>query len=115
MPVPPTASPIPPNATVSPADPKMAQGVIAFVSDRDGNREIYSIKPDGSQETRLTDDQRFNTEEPIWSPDGKWIAFASDVDRNTDIYVIELDGKNLFRLTTDPADDYFPYWSLAIP
>jgi TolB protein len=40
---------------------------IAFVSDRDGHREIYCMQPDGSQLTRLT----YSSEEAygfVWSP-----------------------------------------------
>jgi hypothetical protein len=32
-----------------------SNGNIAFASDRDGNFEVYSMNPDGSGQTRLTD------------------------------------------------------------
>jgi hypothetical protein len=49
---------------------------IAFVSERDGNAEVYVAKADGTALRRLT----HNTMEdlyPTWSPDGQYIAFLS--------------------------------------
>ena len=114
--IPPTITPIPPTATVSPADPKMAPGVIAFISDRDGNREIYSIKPDGSQETRLTDDKRFNNGEPVWSPDGKNIAFVrlppnKEYGEAGDIWVMQADGSQAMQISPDGSAELQPRWS----
>src|SRR3954453_10718062 len=47
-------------------------GKIAFVSFRDGNEEIYTMNPDGSGQTRLTNNGSFD-ESPSFSPDGKKI------------------------------------------
>ncbi len=64
---------------------------IAFVSDRDGNREIYVMNRDGSDQRRLTyhDAQEWG---PVWSPDGRHIVFTSDRDGQDAIYVITSDG-----------------------
>jgi Tol biopolymer transport system component len=84
---------------------------IAFVSQRDGNSEIYVMHADGSNQTRLTDDDA----NPAWSPDGRKIAFASNRGENDnwDIYVMPADGSdgdNPTRLTTDSAIDGDPAW-----
>jgi Tol biopolymer transport system component len=42
-----------------PVEPQKTKGAekIVFVSDRDGNGEIYSMKTDGSEQTNLTKSQ----------------------------------------------------------
>ncbi|HEY0680203.1 MAG TPA: hypothetical protein VGD17_18085, partial [Chitinophagaceae bacterium] len=55
---------------------KKNAGRILFVSNRDGNDEIYSMESDGSDVTRLT----FNNVpdgRASWSANGNHIAFAS--------------------------------------
>jgi TolB protein len=42
-------------------------GRIAFMSEQDGNREIYVIEPDGSGETNLSDHAEEDME-PDWCP-----------------------------------------------
>ena len=87
-----------------------ASGHIAFVSDRDGNEEIYVMNADGSGLQRVTTDPAPNAS-PAWSPDGSRIAFTSTRDGNAEIYVMNADGSNPRRLTTDPAIDQDPAWS----
>jgi TolB protein len=80
---------------------------IAFVSDRDGDREIYVMNADGLNQTRLTDSLSFNFE-PSFSPDGSKIAFES----NREIYVMNADGSNPINLTNNPAFDQSPSWGV---
>ena len=64
---------------------------IAFTSDRDGNLQVYSVEPDGDNETNLTD----STEEefsPIVSPSQKLIAFQSGTGQRMSIEVMRTDG-----------------------
>lgn len=51
------------SITPSPSPTPLAR--IAFVSDRDGNNEIYVMNADGSGQIRLTD---AGGEHPAWSP-----------------------------------------------
>jgi len=86
-------------------------GQIAFSSNRDGNYEIYVMNADGSDQTRLTDNDDALDREPSWSPDGDKIAFASNRDGNYEIYVMNADdGSDVTRLTDDDADDREPDW-----
>ena len=57
----------------------MENSRIAFVTDRDGNDEIYLMRVDGSDLVNLTNDPS-NDVDPAWSPEGDKIAFASDRD-----------------------------------
>ncbi len=104
---PPTPTPAGPP---TPTPPGGGWGEIAFVSERDGNREIYVMSADGTSPRRLTNN-RANDRDPAWSPDGMRIAFYSDRDGNADIYVMGADGGGLRNLTNHPANDYHPTWS----
>jgi TolB protein len=98
--------------------PDKINAVIAFYSDRDGNPEIYTILPDGSEPTRLTNDPAFD-DSPAVSPDGKQIAFLtarhdpapSFPNLKYELYVMDIDGKNLLRLTDTEAAEDHPAWS----
>jgi Tol biopolymer transport system component len=84
---------------------------IAFVSDRDGNREIYVMNADGSGQTRVTTSPA-NDMNPSWSPDRRRLAFTSDRDQQAgDVYAMNADGSAVTRLTTSPAVDRNPAWS----
>ena len=84
-------------------------GKIVFHSTRDGNNEIYKMKSDGSNQTRLTFNEAGDVY-PVWSPDGRQIAFQSDRDGNDEIYVMDADGRNQRNLTRHPKRDTFPDW-----
>ena len=88
----------------------LPQGHIAFISERDGKREIYKMKADGSEVTRLTSNGAIGTF-LSWSPDGNWIAFDSFRDDNFEIYKMRADGSEVTRLTFDEATDWCPTWS----
>ncbi len=82
---------------------------IAFVSDRDGNAEVYVAGADGSGVTRLTEDPADDFS-PAWSPDGSWVTFVSLADGNPDVYVVAADGSGLARLTDAPQADGPGVW-----
>ena len=93
------------SGSVAPSPP------IAFVSDRDGNREIYVMNADGTGPTRLTVDPAGDVD-PDWSPDGSKIAFVSGRDDTYgEIYVMNADGSGLNRLTNNAVLDFSPAWS----
>ncbi len=83
---------------------------IAFTSDRDGNKEIYVMDVDGSDQRRLTSSDGIDNY-PAWSPDGNQIAFSSSREGNIEIYVMNADGSNQHRLTSTSEDDVTPAWS----
>jgi YD repeat-containing protein len=94
--------------------PQTSNDKIAFASNRDGNAQIYRMNPDGSSQTRLTDNGT-NDESPRWSPDNTRILFQSDRDDPfsglAEIYVMNWDGTAQTRLTNSAADDSCAVWS----
>jgi len=88
---------------------------VAFGSDRDGNREIYIMNPDGTQQTNLTR-HKADDVSPAWSPTGEQILFASDRERpqvppSWDLYVMDADGKNVQRVFEKSEDRRHPTWA----
>ena len=82
---------------------------MTYVSNRDGNLEVYVMYLNTRISHRLTSHPRHDVN-PAWSPDGGWIAFESNRAGMFDIYKIEPDGSNLQRLTHE-RDNYNPTWS----
>ncbi len=73
---------------------------VAFMSNRDGNWEIYSISIDGQNLQRFTNDPA-SEGLPVWSPNGSYLAFASNRDGEWAIWVMTASGKQahpLFKL-----------------
>lgn len=89
-------------------------GKIVFTNNRDGNVEIYIMNPDGSGQTRLTNNVAFDGD-PAVAPDGTRIVFTSTRDGNEEIYVMNIDGSGQTRLTSNSASaqnlDRTPAWS----
>ncbi len=83
--------------------------LIAFTSERDGNKEIYVMNADGTGQTRLTENPAADFE-PTWSPDRTRLAFASNRDGNNEIYVMNADGTGQTRLTNNTAYARHPAW-----
>jgi Tol biopolymer transport system component len=82
-----------PMISPSPIPSAKGSGKIAFVSNRDGNEEIYIMNFDGSEQKRLTQNSNRDIF-PQWSPDGTKIAFLSDRDDVNGLYVMNIDGSN---------------------
>ena len=92
--------------------PVSPTGKIAFVSDRDGDAEIFSMDENGNNLRQLT----YNTvgdRHPSWSPDGTHIVFTRDGHgAYPDIYVMNADGSDQCPLVAHHASDMWPAWSL---
>jgi Tol biopolymer transport system component len=71
------------------------------------NDEIYVMNPDGSDQTRLTNNPAQDWQ-PAWSLDGTKIAFVTDRDGSDEIYVMNADGSGLTRLTNNQYSDWHP-------
>jgi len=97
-------------APVPEGPPPAGDSRIAFVSDRDGNREIYTVNSDGTGLVRLTNDPA-KDEAPVWSPDGSRIAFISDRSGGPELYVMNADGSHVVRRTFTGSYAQDPSWS----
>jgi Tol biopolymer transport system component len=92
--------------------------VIVFVSERDGDQEIYIMNADGSDQRRLTNDPSTNGW-PNWSPDGKQMAFQSNRSGALNIYLMDVlggsqvDDSKVYQLTNSPPGrgSWEPAWS----
>ncbi len=85
---------------------------IAYVSDQDGNPDVWVVDIDGGNAINLTQHEA-KDHSPAWSPDGHWIAFASLRDSlYWELYVMRPDGSDVQRLTWwEDASDLSPSWS----
>ncbi|HWC74330.1 MAG TPA: Ig-like domain-containing protein, partial [Gemmatimonadales bacterium] len=74
---------------------------IAFVSQRDGNPEIYVMNADGSGITRLTNDPQADGR-PVFTADGQSLLFhSSRTAGKQQIWSVNVDGTGLTQLTKD--------------
>ncbi|MCX6021567.1 MAG: hypothetical protein NTZ05_07525, partial [Chloroflexi bacterium] len=100
---PPTATPRPLGSPTPTATP-VPQPHIAFISNRDGNTELYVMNTDGSGQTRLTANLGAEDTLPAWSPNGRYIAFSS----GGSISVAAVDGSDTRSLANGGSR---PAWS----
>jgi Tol biopolymer transport system component len=95
--------------------------LIDFTSFRDGDFEIYTIRPDGSGVRRLTHTGG-NDAHGIWSPDGQWIVFSSSrlgwkdealvsysgPQPYGELFAMRADGSGVRQLTDNQWEDALP-------
>jgi Tol biopolymer transport system component len=62
-------------------------GQLVFYSRRFGTRDLFTVRADGRNESRITD-LPGNEYYPDWSPDGRRIAFSSQVSFGWDVFVM---------------------------
>src|SRR3989338_3033858 len=83
---------------------------ILFVSNHEGNWEIYSTNERGENVKRLTDDPGIDAH-ARWSPDGRKILFHSDRNGNRDVFMMNADGTGVRQITNTPVPEAKPEWS----
>jgi len=83
---------------------------IVFVSNTNGNEDIFSMNLDGSELTQLTDYSGKDAY-PAVSPDGKKIAYTSDINGTWQLMVMNWDGTEKMQLTRNPWRSGYPAWS----
>ena len=85
---------------------------ILFASTRDGNRDVYIMNPDGTEQVNLTQ-HRADDRQAVWSPTGEQILFVSDRGGTRDLYSMDPDGSNVRRVFKFKIEDWRtdPTWS----
>ncbi|GMA41404.1 TolB family protein [Mobilicoccus caccae] len=84
--------------------------LIAYQGYREGNFDLWTIRPDGSGRRRLTSGPA-DHREPRWSPDGRYLAFSSDVRGSYGIYTYDTRTGRIAVVTQTDAEEYEPTWS----
>jgi Tol biopolymer transport system component len=97
--------------------------VIAFTRFDGKSFDIYTVRSDGSDLKRLTDDHG-NDAHARWSPDGRWLSFVSSRlgwrdeailpghggQSYGELYVMRADGSGLIRLTDNQWEEGPAVW-----
>ncbi len=99
-------------AAANPSDPAARR--IAFVTGRDfgaspgARNEIYLMRPDGSDQVRLTHLPEVTKDDLSWSPDGTRLVFRGSDGVTGGIWMVPVGSGEAVRLTT--GDDRNPSW-----
>ena len=83
---------------------------LAFVGQRDGEFDIYTIPAEGGEETRLTTAKGLD-DGPEYSPDGKYIYFNSERTGHMQIWRMKQDGSEQEQVFSDDLNNWFPHIS----
>ncbi len=83
---------------------------LAFVGERNGDFDIYTIPFSGGDETRLTTAKGLD-DGPEYSPDGKYIYFNSERTGHMQIWRMHADGSDQEQVTFDDYNNWFAHIS----
>src|SRR4051794_7327339 len=102
----PTSSPVTARTSV----PALPTDLMAFASKRNGTRQVYEMRADGSGLVRISHDQA--GEQPsAWSNDRTRLLFSSDRGGHDEIYVMNADGTNPKRVAASTFPASGAHWS----
>ena len=81
---------------------------IAFVSNRDGNLEVYVANADGSDPQRITTTEAAEGT-PVWTPDGRQIVYVARAPgERAQSWIMNADGSDPRQLTTGTTTNFQP-------
>jgi TolB protein len=83
---------------------------LAFVGERNGDFDIYTIPAAGGEEQQLTTAKGLD-DGPEYSPDGKYIYFNSERTGHMQIWRMRADGSQQEQITFGEENDWFPHLS----
>jgi Tol biopolymer transport system component len=85
---------------------------IVFISNRSphlGNQEIYTMRPGGEEQKRLTNNA-FPDWDPAYAYNDSGIVFSEDLGSSLKLYTMNIDGRNQLQITGGPGKDSHPDW-----
>jgi dipeptidyl aminopeptidase/acylaminoacyl peptidase len=80
---------------------------IAYMTNLDGNWDLYLVNSDGSHVRRLTDNPAIDGL-PAWSPDGEWLAFVSNRGEGWGIWLLNVATGQLYQTFAFNGDSLTP-------
>jgi TolB protein len=83
---------------------------LAFVGQRNGDFDIYTVPVTGGDETRLTTAKGLD-DGPEYSPDGQYIYFNSERGGHMQIWRMKADGSEQEQVFSDDYNNWFPHIS----
>ena len=75
------------------------------------NYDLYVYDLPTAKITKLTNAQG-NNENPVWSPDGRFLAFSSTRSGKSEIYIMAIDGSGVRKLANLSGASQMPSWSV---
>lgn len=89
---------------------------VLFVSDRDGDPDIYVMHADGTNVRQLTNEPGYDGG-PFFSPDGRWITYRTDrLEKDLlQIHVMRADGSADVAITSGAGVRWAPFWHPTRP
>lgn len=84
---------------------------LAFISDRSGVEEVFTMRADGGDVAQLTFQPISHDELPDWRPDGAQIAYSEGEPGAGKIWVMNADGSGQHQVSSGDGDDFGPAWS----
>lgn len=79
----------------------LPKGNFSDIANYPTGAELYSADPDGSNVTRITNNQLYEAEVSV-SPDGRWLLFGRLVDGRMELWRMRPDGTDEFQITDTP-------------
>ena len=74
-------------------------------------KQVWLMRPDGSEQTPITDNPEIHFGRPVWSPDGRFLTFQgyalAEPGADPGIYLYDTESATLTRLT---ATGIQPAW-----
>ena len=81
----------------------------SFVSDWDGDQEVYIYDLNTGAITQITDND-YDDYAPVWSSDGAFIAYISENEVFSSVWIYSLKNEASFAITHGEGEDLYPIW-----